>query len=197
MFNLANGGNVVINGFKLNYSYRPLGSLNMLVSSGTQTADTRTRVSVNGLTAGDKAMTPCPAAAHIMNRSNDFSGEAVGSTITSKIAYTTTHIQPVQDIASSWGQGCLHLLSLTVAQRFCRWCQQTILNFGCIQPKTAIPVSPGRSYSAYFSVQKLLATGGVNWSVSYLWYDKDGNLLSNDSALSGQFSSVYNDTTLP
>ncbi|HBU2886378.1 TPA: right-handed parallel beta-helix repeat-containing protein, partial [Klebsiella pneumoniae] len=40
MFNLANGGNVSINGFKLNYSYRPLGSLNMLVSSGTQTADT-------------------------------------------------------------------------------------------------------------------------------------------------------------
>ncbi|HBS6938989.1 TPA: right-handed parallel beta-helix repeat-containing protein, partial [Klebsiella pneumoniae] len=105
MFNLANGGNVTINGFKLNYSYRPLGSLNMLVSSGTQTADTRTRVSVNGLTAGDKAMTPCPAAAHIMNRSNDFSGETVGSTITSKIAYTTTHVQPVQDIASSWGAG--------------------------------------------------------------------------------------------
>jgi hypothetical protein len=70
-------------------------------------------------------------------------------------------------------------------------------NFGYIQPKTAIPVSPGRAYSAYFSIQKLLAAGGINWSVSYLWYDKDGNLLSNDSALSGQFSSVYNDTTLP
>jgi hypothetical protein len=69
-------------------------------------------------------------------------------------------------------------------------------NFGYIQPKTAIPVSPGRLLSI-FQYQKLLAAGGVNWSVSYLWYDKDGNLLSNDSALSGQFSSVYNDTTLP
>ncbi|HIA8312073.1 TPA: phage tail fiber protein [Klebsiella pneumoniae] len=197
MFNLANGGNVVINGFKLNYSYRPLGSLNMLVSSGTQTADTRTRVSVNGLTAGDKAMTPCPAAAHIMNRSNDFSGEAVGSTITSKIAYTTTHVQPVQDIASSWGAGMSASVVADGSTKVLQMVSADNTNFGYIQPKTAIPVSPGRSYSAYFSIQKLLATGGVNWSVSYLWYDKDGNLLSNDSALSGQFSSVYNDTTLP
>ncbi|WP_238874888.1 right-handed parallel beta-helix repeat-containing protein [Klebsiella quasipneumoniae] len=197
MFNLANGGNVVINGFKLNYSYRPLGSLNMLVSSGTQTADTRTRVSVNGLTAGDKSMTPCPAAAHIMNRSNDFSGEAVGSTITSKIAYTTTHVQPVQDIASSWGAGMSASVVADGSTKVLQMVSADNTNFGYIQPKTAIPVSPGRSYSAYFSVQKLLATGGVNWSVSYLWYDKDGNLLSNDSALSGQFSSVYNDTTLP
>ncbi|HCT6431266.1 TPA: right-handed parallel beta-helix repeat-containing protein [Klebsiella quasipneumoniae] len=197
MFNLANGGNVSINGFKLNYSYRPLGSLNMLVSSGTQTADTRTRVSVNGLTAGDKAMTPCPAAAHIMNRSNDFSGEAVGSTITSKIAYTTTHVQPVQDIASSWGAGMSASVVADGSTKVLQMVSADNTNFGYIQPKTAIPVSPGRSYSAYFSVQKLLATGGVNWSVSYLWYDKDGNLLSNDSALSGQFSSVYNDTTLP
>lgn len=197
MFNLANGGNVSINGFKLNYSYRPLGSLNMLVSSGTQTADTRTRVSVNGLTAGDKAMTPCPAAAHIMNRSNDFSGEAVGSTITSKIAYTTTHVQPVQDIASSWGAGMSASVVADGSTKVLQMVSAGNTNFGYIQPKTAIPVSPGRSYSAYFSVQKLLATGGVNWSVSYLWYDKDGNLLSNDSALSGQFSSVYNDTTLP
>lgn len=197
MFNLANGGNVSINGFKLNYSYRPLGSLNMLVSSGTQTADTRTRVSVNGLTAGDKAMTPCPAAAHIMNRSNDFSGEAVGSTITSKIAYSTTHVQPVQDIASSWGAGMSASVVADGSTKVLQMVSADNTNFGYIQPKTAIPVSPGRSYSAYFSVQKLLATGGVNWSVSYLWYDKDGNLLSNDSALSGQFSSVYNDTTLP
>ncbi|HBR0868518.1 TPA: hypothetical protein R4169_000648 [Klebsiella pneumoniae] len=197
MFNLANGGNVVINGFKLNYSYRPLGSLNMLVSSGTQTADTRTRVSVNGLTAGDKSMTPCPAAAHIMNRSNDFSGEAVGSTITSKIAYTTTHVQPVQDIASSWGAGMSASVVADGSTKVLQMVSADNTNFGYIQPKTAIPVSPGRSYSAYFSIQKLLATGGVNWSVSYLWYDKDGNLLSNDSALSGQFSSVYNDTTLP
>ncbi|MEF2281996.1 phage tail fiber protein [Klebsiella variicola] len=197
MFNLANGGNVSINGFKLNYSYRPLGSLNMLVSSGTQTADTRTRVSVNGLTAGDKAMTPCPAAAHIMNRSNDFSGEAVGSTITSKIAYTTTHVQPVQDIASSWGAGMSASVVADGSTKVLQMVSADNTNFGYIQPKTAIPVSPGRSYSAYFSIQKLLATGGVNWSVSYLWYDKDGNLLSNDSALSGQFSSVYNDTTLP
>lgn len=197
MFNLANGGNVVINGFKLNYSYRPLGSLNMLVSSGTQTADTRTRVSVNGLTAGDKAMTPCPAAAHIMNRSNDFSGEAVGSTITSKIAYTTTHVQPVQDIASSWGAG---MTASVVADGSAKVLQMTSAdntNFGYIQPKTSIPVSPGRSYSSYFSIQKLMATGGVNWSISYLWYDKDGNLLSTDTALSGQMGSVYNDTTLP
>ncbi|HFD3102902.1 TPA: phage tail fiber protein [Klebsiella quasipneumoniae subsp. similipneumoniae] len=197
MFNLANGGNVVINGFKLNYSYRPLGSLNMLVSSGTQTADTRTRVSVNGLTAGDKSMTPCPAAAHIMNRSNDFSGEAVGSTITSKIAYTTTHVQPVQDIASSWGAGMSASVVADGSTKVLQMVSADNTNFGYIQPKTAIPVSPGRSYSAYFSIQKLLATGGVNWSVSYLWYDKDGNLLSNDSALSGQFSSVYNNTTLP
>ncbi|HDT6539812.1 TPA: right-handed parallel beta-helix repeat-containing protein, partial [Klebsiella variicola] len=197
MFNLANGGNVTINGFKLNYSYRPLGSLNMLVSSGTQTADTRTRVSVNGLTAGDKALTPCPAAAHIMNRSNDFSGETLGSTITSKIAYTTTHVQPVQDIASSWGSGMSASVVADGSTKGLQMVSADNTNFGYIQPKTAIPVSPGRAYSAYFSVQKLLATGGVNWSVSYLWYDKDGNLLSNDSALSGQFSSVYNDTTLP
>ncbi|HFQ9236074.1 TPA: right-handed parallel beta-helix repeat-containing protein [Escherichia coli] len=197
MFNLANGGNVTINGFKLNYSYRPLGSLNMLVSSGTQTADTRTRVSVNGLTAGDKAMTPCPAAAHIMNRSNDFSGETVGSTITSKIAYTTTHVQPVQDIASSWGSGMSASVVADGSTKVLQMVSADNTNFGYIQPKTAIPVSPGRAYSAYFSIQKLLAAGGINWSVSYLWYDKDGNLLSNDSALSGQFSSVYNDTTLP
>ncbi|HHU0805768.1 TPA: right-handed parallel beta-helix repeat-containing protein [Klebsiella pneumoniae] len=197
MFNLANGGNVTINGFKLNYSYRPLGSLNMLVSSGTQTADTRTRVSVNGLTAGDKSMTPCPAAAHIMNRSNDFSGETVGSTITSKIAYTTTHVQPVQDIASSWGSGMSASVVADGSTKVLQMVSADNTNFGYIQPKTAIPVSPGRAYSAYFSIQKLLAAGGINWSVSYLWYDKDGNLLSNDSALSGQFSSVYNDTTLP
>lgn len=197
MFNLANGGNVTINGFKLNYSYRPLGSLNMLVSSGTQTADTRTRVSVNGLTAGDKSMTPCPAAAHIMNRSNDFSGEAVGSTITSKIAYTTTHVQPVQDIASSWGAGMSAVVAADGSAKVLQMTSADNTNFGYIQPKTSIPVSPGRSYSSYFSIQKLMATGGVNWSISYLWYDKDGNLLSTDTALSGQMGSVYNDTTLP
>lgn len=197
MFNLANGGNVVINGFKLNYSYRPLGSLNMLVSSGTQTADTRTRVSVNGLTAGDKAMTPCPATAHIMNRSYDFNGESIGSTITSKTVYTTTYVQPVQDITSSWGAG---MTASVVADGSAKVLQMTSAdntNFGYIQPKTSIPVSPGRSYSSYFSIQKLMATGGVNWSISYLWYDKDGNLLSTDTALSGQMGSVYNDTTLP
>jgi hypothetical protein len=82
-------------------------------------------------------------------------------------------------------QGCPHLLSLTVAQRVCRWCQQTILTSVTFSQKLRFLFRQG-AYSAYFSIQKLLAAGGINWSVSYL-YDKDGNLLSNDSALSVSF----------
>jgi hypothetical protein len=70
--------------------------------------------------------------------------ETVGSAITSKIAYTTTHVQPVQDIASSWGSGMSASVVADGSTKGLQMVSADNTNFGYIQPKTAIPVSPGR-----------------------------------------------------
>jgi hypothetical protein len=67
----------------------------------------------------------------------------LGSTITSKIAYTTTHVQPVQDIASSWGSGMSASVVADGSTKGLQMVSADNTNFGYIQPKTAIPVSPG------------------------------------------------------
>jgi hypothetical protein len=198
MFNLLNGGNISINGFSLNYTYRPLAYNNILVLVGSSTASLRTKISINGLTAGDRSSTPCPAYAAIMNRSYDFSLETQGTTITNKSTYTTTQIRPVQDITTPWSSGITaSIIAGDSGTNVLQIVSSDTAQYAYLQATSMIPVCPGRAYSTYFSVQKLISTGNINWGISYLWYDKDGTLLLNDTSLTGQMLNVYADTTLP
>ena len=194
---LQSGGNVTINGLSLSYSYRPLTEKNLLVVTGSMIADARTNISINGLTSGDKSYTPCPAIAHIMNRSYDFSLETVGNTITNKTTYNTVCIQPVQYLTTPISSGLTGSIVSVGSDKVLQLVSSNDSQYGYLQSTAMVPVIPGKAYSAYFSVQKLLSTGNINWSISYLWYDKDGNQLLNDTGFAGQMLGVYNDTTLP
>ena len=198
MFYLLNGGNLIINGFSLNYTYRPLGHENILALAGSSTPSARLRVAANGLTSGDRSLTPAPSFSAISNRSYDMSLEVIGNTITNKTTFTTTQIQPAQEITSAWSSGVsAAIISGTSGGKALQLTSTDTAQFAFLESTKPIPVIPGRAYASYFSLQKLVSTGNMNWGVSFFWYDKDGNLLLQDTALTGQMLSVYDDTTLP
>lgn len=198
MFYLLNGGNLIINGFSLNYTYRPLGHENILALAGSATPSARLRVAANGLTSGDKSLTPAPSYSAIANRSYNMALETVGNTITNKTTFTTTQIQPAQEISSAWSSGMsASVITGTDGGKALQLTSTDSAQFAFLETTKPIPVIPGRAHATYFSLQKLVSTGNINWGVSFFWYDKDGNLLLQDTALTGQMLSVYDDTTLP
>lgn len=199
MIYLNNGGHVVINGLSLMQQYRPLTHENFLVAVGNTTVAPMTAISVNGFTSGDNAYTPCPVRAAVMNPSWDMAGETVGDTITNGSTYTTDHLIPAQESGSAgWSTGqTAVIIDQGDGSKALKISNPNNGNYAYLQTKEFIPASPGRAYSIYFSIQKLLATGDMNWAVGYYWYDKDESLIKTDVNLNGGFGSVYADTSLP
>lgn len=199
MIYLDNGGHLVINGLSLMQQYRPLTHENFLVEVGNSTLAPQTVVSVNGLTAGDNAYTPCPIKSAVMNPSWDLSDEAVGETITNTATYTTKHIIPAQEVGSTgWSSGqTASVVDIGDGSKALKVSNPNAGNYAYLQGKEYIPISPGMAYSLYYSVQKLLSTGSLNWSVGFYWYDKDSVLLKTEVSLNGAFSSVYSNSALP
>lgn len=199
MFYLENGGNIFINGLSVMEGYRPLTHENFLVAVGSSSALKNTKVSVNGLTCGDNTYTPCPVKSSAMNLSWDISEETIGNTITNRTTYTTSYLIPAQEPGSQgWSSGQTAVVVDQGDGTKALKINNTVSgNYAYLQSKSYVPVSPGDSYSLYFSIQKLISTGSIGWGIGYYWYDRDGILIKTEQAINGTFSSVYNDTSLP
>lgn len=199
MIHLEQGGNVIINGLSIMATYRPLTHENFLITVGSDAALKNTKVSVNGLTAGDNTYTPCPVKSAVLNPSHDFLNELVGSTITNRTTYTTSSIIPAQEEGMrGWSVGMT--AKITDQGDGTKALQLSNPNQGgyaYLQTSTLISVTPGNYYSSYFSVQKLLSTGFLGWRIGYCWYDRNGVLINVESSLNGAFTSVYENTALP
>lgn len=192
---LRDGGTVVINGLAMSYSYRPLGHENYLVVAGSALSLTRSRVSVSGLTAGDRSLTPCPSEYHVMNRSYKFQDETVGATITDATNFTTVHVKPLE--GATWATGLTGSVVSLDGGKALKLSSTAVDRFGKLQAVKPIPVRAGSIYSFYVSFQKLASGGSLNWSLNFNWYDSSGNLILSDTELSGNMGTVYSDTTLP
>lgn len=198
MIHMEQGGNVNINGLSLMEGYRPLTHENFLVTVGSEAALKKTKVSVKGMTAGDLTYTPCPVKSAVMNPSWDMSDETAGATITNRTTYATKNLIPAQEEGlRGWSLGMsASVVALSDGTKALK-ITSTDQGYAYLQNKTRVPVTPGAMYSSYFSIQKLIATGDINWGLGYYWYDSANTLIKYESVLSDNFSSVYNNTTLP
>lgn len=192
---VAQGATIELTGVALSYSYRPLGGDNFLVVAGSDTAADRTRVGAYGLTAGDRTLTACAYSKHVLNRSPKFSGEAVGASITNASTYTTQYYRPLD--GATWSSGITCAVISAGSGKALQLTSTGTGAFCSIQVLEKVPVRPGKQYCAYFSMQKLLASGSLNWALNYRWYDAAGTLILEDTAMSGSMGTVYSDSTLP
>lgn len=199
---LLNGGTVAISGLSTYMGIRPLTHENFLVAPNPDStaALPLIRVNANGISAGDNGYTPCPVRTAVMNRSWDLSEEDIGATLTNGTTYTTKYLMPAQETGLS---GWSSTIKGTVIDLGDGTKAISLVNTGTsggyayFQTKVPVPVKAGSQYSSYFSIQKLLATGDINWGVGYNWYDKDMVLIKTINSLGGAFGSVYTNTTLP
>lgn len=192
---LRDGGTVSITAMAMSYSYRPLLPDNFLVVAGSDEARARTRVTVNGLTAGDRTLTPCAFEGHVMNRSYKFQSESVGATITNASTYTTLHIRPLE--GATWSSAITGQVQTLGSNKVLTLTSTSTGAFCALSTAAKIGVRPGKQYCTYFSLQKLAATGALNWALGFRWYDETGTLILEDTELSGSLNAVYSDSTLP
>lgn len=196
-----NGSTIVINGLSLYQGYRPLTHENFLIVANPDSAIAAglMKVTVNGLSSGDNAYTPCPIRSSVLNPGWDMSGETVGNTITNRTTYSTKNMIPAQEGGiSGWSSGLSgKIVALSDGTKALQLTATQSGSYAYLQTADLIPVQAGRNYLSYYSVQKLAATGTLGWGLAYCWYNKDGVLLKYETVLSGAFGSVYDDTTLP